>query len=90
MPFDPPSLTSAEQPESSQCTRFRQPVVCAPRNTAVFEESVARREAKEVRNCTPWTADAFPEALLRHLDSIERSGAGVEPTQPWVTRPHRF
>ena len=30
------------------------------------------------------------EAASRHLDSIERSGAGVEPTQPWVTRPHRF
>ncbi len=22
--------------------------------------------------------------------SVQRSGAGVEPTQPWVTRPHRF
>jgi hypothetical protein len=23
-------------------------------------------------------------------EALERSGAGVEPTEPWVTRPHRF
>jgi hypothetical protein len=23
-------------------------------------------------------------------EAVERSGAGVEPTEPWVTRPHRF
>ena len=23
-------------------------------------------------------------------DASVRSGAGVEPTEPWVTRPHRF
>jgi hypothetical protein len=26
--------------------------------------------------------------ICRHF--VERSGAGVEPTEPWVTRPHRF
>jgi len=28
--------------------------------------------------------------LVGYNDLQGRSGAGVEPTQPWVTRPHRF
>jgi L-aminopeptidase/D-esterase-like protein len=34
------------------------------------------------------TLGCWQESLLRA--NGQRSGAGVEPTQPWVTRPHRF
>jgi hypothetical protein len=34
--------------------------------------------------------DAPPEVALAKPFLAQRSGAGVEPTEPWVARPHRF
>ena len=49
----------------------------------------ARREAKEERNTARENGKRGSRSGLAPPDSVERSGAGVEPTQPRVTRPHR-
>jgi hypothetical protein len=39
---------------------------------------------------TGQVAEPVEETAEMQAVLLERSGAGVEPTQSWVTRPHRF
>jgi SulP family sulfate permease len=57
---------------------LRQPVIEAARRTGLLETLGEDRIFHTV------------DEAVQTLGTIERSGAGVEPTQPRVTRPHRF
>ena len=67
--------------------------------TAVFLGILLVAGTAQNQGCLPWKEPitvggsgrsprtaATPSAA----DSVRRSGAGVEPTEPWVTRPHEF
>jgi hypothetical protein len=44
---------------------------------------------EDARRALERGVNVVADAGLAPPDSVERSGAGVEPTQPRVTRPHR-
>jgi hypothetical protein len=71
--------TFREEAELSERRLLGGPVEKSGRNTAAAG-SAADGDGGDRRGPTP-ADQGFRE---------ERSGAGVEPTEPWVARPHRF
>jgi NADP oxidoreductase coenzyme F420-dependent len=60
-------------------------IVCA-----MVRNACKRRLPRNLRYRGPLGKTRDPREPAHVQDFCERSGAGVEPTEPWVTRPHRF
>jgi hypothetical protein len=78
-------------------TRFRNPIrrfpmVCSSRHIRATVRPAARRPLTVSSGTATRTAFSARRAAkpVGTPDFALRSGAGVEPTEPWATRPHRF